>query len=303
MNSKSRFLISSLVVVLVLSVAAAKAATGPIAFWKGEGNANDSSGTAHGTLMNGTTFAPTIAPAETGQAFSFDGIDDEVRFTASPALNITTALTVTGWMRTTGTAAFSGLVDRFAQAGQTIGFQVSMSGDNGFPPNRTGILRGDLGIGSGYSTVFNLKRVDDGIPHHFALVWDGQHALLYVDGIAGEPVLIPDFAPANATDIVLGSDTDSGGRHFNGQLDEIALFDRALSADEVLALAGTPRLNITLSEQDRVVVSWAAIAVGYRLQTNGALDSATWTTVASEPGNLASFSTVEKTQFYRLTKP
>ncbi|HUS34989.1 MAG TPA: LamG domain-containing protein [Verrucomicrobiae bacterium] len=280
-----------------------KAADGPIAVWKAEGNANDSAGTADGTLLNGTSFAPTIVPAETGQAFSLDGIDDEIRFPASPALNITTGLTVCGWVRTTGTAAFSGLLDRFTQGGETTGFQVSMSGDNGFPPNRSGILRADLGVGTGYTTAFNLKRVDDGIPHHFALVWDGLQALLYVDGTAGDPTLVSDFVPANSTDIVLGSDTDGAGRHFNGQLDEIAIFDRPLSTDEVLALAGTPRLNIVFTAPNSVLVSWPAVATGFRLQANQTFDFATWATAASQPDNKAFFSPTAQIQFYRLIKP
>ena len=47
---------------------------GMIAWWPGEGDANDIRGENNGTLQNGTTFMP----GEVGQSFSFDGIDDFV---------------------------------------------------------------------------------------------------------------------------------------------------------------------------------------------------------------------------------
>ena len=49
---------------------------GLVSWWPGEGNANDIVGSNHGTLQNGATFAAGMV----GQAFSFDGIDDYVRF-------------------------------------------------------------------------------------------------------------------------------------------------------------------------------------------------------------------------------
>jgi hypothetical protein len=204
---------ASWTIVFVFSATITFGAAGPVALWRGDGDANDSAGSINGTLVNGTSFGPGIAPGQAGQAFSFDGNDDEVRFPNSPVLNFTTAFSVSGWLRTTGTAPFSGLIDRFNQAGETSGFQISMSGDNGFPPNRSGILRGDLGIGSTYVTAFNLQKVDDGVPHHFALVWNGEQAVLYVDGVAGDAIPLTNWTN-NTAEIVLGTDTDAGGRAF-----------------------------------------------------------------------------------------
>jgi hypothetical protein len=43
--------------------------SGIVAWWDGEGNANDRTGTNNGTIIGGVTFAP----GEVGQAFAFDG--------------------------------------------------------------------------------------------------------------------------------------------------------------------------------------------------------------------------------------
>lgn len=294
--------LSTVVVLLSGAITYGGAGPGPVALWRAEGNANDSVGVVNGTLVNGTTFAPGIARGESGQAFNFDGIDDEVRFPDSPALDFTTAFSVSGWMRTSGTAVFSGLIDRFDQSGQITGFQVSMSGDNGFPPNRAGILRSDFGTGSSYVTAFSSQRVDDGAPHHFAVVWNGQQATLYVDGNPGEPVQITNWV-SNSTPIVLGTDTASDGRHFNGQLDEIALYNRALEFAEIQALAGIARLDIALTSPTQVTVSWPQSAEGFRLQMNDSLDPLTWTTATTEATNRVQFATSGTARFFRLIKP
>lgn len=276
---------------------------GPVALWRGEGNANDSAGTNHGVLVNGTSFAPGIAAGEGGQAFSFDGSNDEVQFANSPDFNLTNAVTVAGWLRTSGTADFSGLVDKFTQAGQVTGFQVTMSGNNGFPPNQSGILRSDLGVGNTYVTAFNPRTVADGVSHHFALTCDGQQAILYVDGVAGSPVAVANWVATNSADIVLGSDTDASGRHFTGQLDEVAIYPRALSAAEVQALAGTPPLQIVLSAPGQATLSWPQIVSGFRLQTNDSFAPTGWGNAASGTNNPANVSTPLAKKFYRLTKP
>jgi len=276
---------------------------GPVVLWRGDGNANDSVGTNHGVLVNGTTFAPGIAVGEGGQAFAFDGSNDEVRFANSADFNLTNAVTVAGWLRTPGTAEFSGLVDKFTQAGQTAGFQVTMSGNNGFPPNQSGILRSDFGVGNAYVTAFNPRLVADGVPHHFAVTCDGQQAILYVDGLAGSPVVVTNWATTNSADIVLGNDTDASGRHFTGQLDEVAIYARALSASEVQALAGQPPLQIVVSAPGQATLSWPQIVSGFRLQTNETVAPTGWGNAASGTNNPVIVTTPFAAKFYRLTKP
>ena len=58
-------------------IASFQPSDGLVAYWPGEGNANDIVGGNHGTLRGGATFATGVV----GQAFSFDGVDDG--FTAS----------------------------------------------------------------------------------------------------------------------------------------------------------------------------------------------------------------------------
>ena len=275
----------------------------PMAWWKAEGNAMDSgSGPSDGVLVGGTAFAPGID----GQAFSLDGVDDEIRITPNDiSFSLSNSVTVSGWLVTTGANAFAGLVDKFAQAAETTGFQVSMSGDNGFPPNRAGILRSDLGVGTTYSTVYNDRRVDDGFPHHFALTYDGVQAVLYVDAVPGNPAVITNWVPANTEQILLGADSAASARHFRGLLDEIKIFPWALSAANVRDLfeAPHPRLRVERVHPASVTISWSRDASGFLLQAQPTLGSSAWLDIDTQPDNSATMPTLVPRRFFRLIKP
>jgi len=66
-----------------------------VAWYPGEGNANDIQGNNNGTLQNGATFAA----GKVGQAFSFDGVDDYVEVPNAANLNITGPLTIDVWVK------------------------------------------------------------------------------------------------------------------------------------------------------------------------------------------------------------
>lgn len=120
----------------------------PIAQWSADGTAADLIGLNHGVFLGIPSFVGGIVPGSTGEAFEFNGIDAEVRVAVPQNFDFSSGLTVTGWVRASGSGDFSGLIDKFVQDAQTTGFQISLSGTSVFPPNQPGILRADLGLGA-----------------------------------------------------------------------------------------------------------------------------------------------------------
>ena len=55
-----------------------------VSWWPGDGSGDDISGSNNGTLLNGAAFSSGMVD----QAFSFDGVDDAVRCSASASLNV-----------------------------------------------------------------------------------------------------------------------------------------------------------------------------------------------------------------------
>jgi hypothetical protein len=78
---------------------------------------------------------------------------------------------------------------------------------------------------------------------HVLATFDSTHLRLYVDGREVAVHLLPVPGPAAETaGLVIGGHRAGAGRNFDGWIDEVALWSRALKAEEVAALhnAGTP---------------------------------------------------------------
>src|SRR5947209_8491413 len=85
------------------------APTGLISWWHADGNALDARSRANGTLLNGATFGA----GEVGQAFSLDGIDDQIVIADSDDLSPQMAsangeITVSAWINLTAMPTVSG---------------------------------------------------------------------------------------------------------------------------------------------------------------------------------------------------
>ena len=70
-------------------------ASGEVARWQADGNALDSIGSNHGTLLNGASFGPGLLD----QAFVFDGVNDYVSVPDSAPLSVTTTFTLAAWVK------------------------------------------------------------------------------------------------------------------------------------------------------------------------------------------------------------
>ena len=74
---------------------------------------------------------------------------------------------------------------------------------------------------------------------HIAGRWDGQTKALFVDGVkAGERTATP-VSMIDTHDVVIGGDENGGmaAYTFHGRIDELQVYDRALSDAEIVALA------------------------------------------------------------------
>jgi hypothetical protein len=94
-----------------------------------------------------------------------------------------------------------------------------------------------LGDGSGYVAIAAGGAVQTDVWQHLAGVYSGTNAVLYVNGIPTASAAVSRaFAPNRAQKFRLGANGDGIGQYFyllNGDVDEVAVFNRALTAAEV----------------------------------------------------------------------
>ncbi|MEM7032274.1 MAG: LamG-like jellyroll fold domain-containing protein [Chloroflexota bacterium] len=209
-----------------------------IHWWPGNGDANDIIGGNHGILQNGATFTA----GNVGQGFSFDGIDDFVSLVGSYGGNAET--TVEAWINTNvATGNFQAIVSS-TTGGEFMHFQLRDTGN----PNDVIQLYTDAG---GISLPI-VAESPTGVFRHVAIAVKSGDTKLYVDGnlVAQDPKT---FSTLNATaNLRLGSGF-AGGRQFNGVIDEVSIYNRALAQTEIQDIVNAGAAG--KCTRDRIVVT------------------------------------------------
>jgi len=224
------------------SVAATTApeSAGLIAHYKFDGNANDNSGNNyHGSEKGGAGYVA----GKFGQAIHLDGFDDYI---AIQDLNYAdtglTQVSVCAWIRTESSAnQHIASFDRNEYWRLQVGGEAGAPGLLGFSvmtlANDNTEVQADYG---------SSRRVDDGQWHHAAGVFDNGKLAIYIDG-GLETSVVTDITFGTGDTryglLGIGSEaTESNGRpnatgYFDGDLDEVRIYSRALSQAEVAYLA------------------------------------------------------------------
>jgi hypothetical protein len=241
---------------------AGRTTAGLVALWSGEGNANDSVGGCNGQLVNGVGFMP----GKVGQAFDLnEGFNDGfgipsgrssrgggyVLIPASPTLDVGKGdgFTIEGWINPTTTANPMPIViyerDLGTGNGADVGmlFYISIA-----PPAATGpgCLVANVGDTDDVSHIISSipGLVTSGVWQHVALSYDKSSGIgaIYLNGSVVGQTNLGSFTPQTKfTNLLIGGHTTYGSasrpsEKFSGKLDEISIYNRALSAAEIRAI-------------------------------------------------------------------
>jgi len=199
-----------------------------VAHYEFEGTANDSSGNGR----NGTAVGdPIFVAGKVGQAISLDGIGDYVEIIGYKGILGPNAITVTAWIKTTATETGAIIGWGSGAASQRFGFRI----DDGRlrTEHHGGNIQGD--------TTMN-----DGGWHHVAVTVQENatisypEVVLYLNGIDDtRPSTDPDAYNITADfDVSIGRRPASDDRYFMGLIDDVRVYDRVLSPEEISWLAG-----------------------------------------------------------------
>ena len=222
-------------------------------WWTADGNAFDIIGGEHGTLVGGAIFGS----GEVGQAFDLDGTDDQVVVPNDPAaaFNFTGAFTIDAWIFLDAVPTqFAPIVSKwndipFGNENRTY-FLAIDTPTFGNPRLRLDVSRDGHFLGTSSAIRLSSIIIPTGQWLHVAGVFDPSQAVVqdrmkvYVNGADVSGAF---FVPAEVTSVFvnteplrigagdLGSDVRD---FFNGRIDEVELFDRALTAAEIGAIFG-----------------------------------------------------------------
>jgi len=172
-------------------------------------------------------------------ALSFESSDSYVSVSDDSTLDISGPMTISLWMKTTSEGVGNNNATLFAKTvGGELGTGPSQASYEIGIRDRKLRFRISDGSTSSYITGEGLA-VMDGNWHHLTAVWDGTAGAgsikIYKNGkvyVQGQSSITSIFE----TDLPI-SINDDGKYHWKGAIDDVCLFSRALSEDEILTLA------------------------------------------------------------------
>ena len=183
--------------------------SGDIAYDR-SGNGND------GTLMNMNN--NDWVDGVKGKGLEFDGADDYVEVGDNPSLEPSGSFSISFWFKTTQL----GNKVLIEKNNNNVGYSIQRGGTN--------ILVMDVGSGSGIWTKGNSYH--DGSWHHVVFIYKGVNdGSVYVDDVDDTDITAPGTPSYGTDSLIIGS---RGGNYaFSGLIDEIAIYNRALTSYEI----------------------------------------------------------------------
>ncbi|MCQ6254750.1 DUF2341 domain-containing protein [Methanocaldococcus sp.] len=206
--------------------------TKPVAYWsfdeeEGEGTvAHDETGNGN----DGTIYGATWTTGKYGYALQFDEVDDYVEIPYSETLNVTYSVTYCAWVRPQSNATWQNVVGQIGTDNGIFFYNDRFLGSLWF-------FNPDGTVGRDF--IWDNQSRDYNKWYFVALTYDSsQHVIkLYVNGNLVREVYETRPPLDHTTDFYIGS---YGARSFfNGTIDDVRIYNRALSEEEIKALYQT----------------------------------------------------------------
>jgi hypothetical protein len=210
---------------------------GLVGYWPFCGNANDASGNGNNGTVNGATLT-TDRFGNANSAYSFDGVDDFINCLSSgPTGN--SSLSISVWMQTSQTnyAQFFGYGNN-AQSGQDIRLQINPT-----------CSQGSIGFDT-YDNLISYNNILSGNWENYVFVYDinngstNNSLIIYKNNLPISNICFNQVLTVNSFSGLIpirlgkyhGNVSQQLAAYFNGSLDDIGIWNRALTSAEIQQL-------------------------------------------------------------------
>ncbi len=300
----AKAILASAFILFVIAISAAHAGVcdtvknGLVACYPFNGNPNDESGNGN----NGTVYGATLTADRFGNpnsAYSFDGIGNYIEVADSDVLHLTNTFTISVWIKQYGATILGYRIVDKTTANFSDGFVFdTYDGQTGHRMRLVGMNYSSIA-----NTVYSLNEW-----HHLVVVFSNGISNFYLDGVhdgsgnQGSPSM-----NVNNLTLRIGmahlSGADPDGEKFYGVIDDIAIYNRALSDADIQQLYNPCYAQALLAKQAGIQsCKDNPASCGLFNQTN--LDAATQSgiqsginSVITSPGNYQLFTGLTQEPF------
>ena len=221
---------------LATGVQAQSSAEGLVAEWRfdeGSGSVvKDSSGNGNDGVIHGATWTD----GKVGKALRFDGRDDYVEVPDSASLNFGTSdFTVSMWLKypsqAGGTHNYAMVYGKYKETFPWKG--INIFADCACDGGTSGKIT--FRVDANNCLFSNAPNLNDNIWRYFTFVRTGTTLKIYINGALDNSIPISTINIDNSGHAIFGANSieHPTSQSFNGKIDEVRIYNRALTADEI----------------------------------------------------------------------
>ena len=200
---------------------------GPVGYWRlGESSgttAADETGTSNGTYIGAYTLGrPGALAHDANTAVELDGANARVGVAHVSALNLTSQVSIEAWVKPDSVSGTRYIVHKNTFYYLYVANNVTYFG---------------IRSGGAYKYVQATGLITTGTWQHIVGTYDGAKMILYRNGVNSAEVAVTGSIDTTTVNLRIGA-FDAAANVFDGSLDEVAVYNRALTAGEVQAHYG-----------------------------------------------------------------
>ncbi len=198
---------------------------GLVAYWDLDDDAIDSHSTFDGTEVASPTYGAGII----NNGITLSGASNQsVNFGNDSALN-PSEMSVSLWFKADSIANLETLFSRQSSSSPYPSYDIRFNSSSQINPY--------VVCGGSAKSITSTTTFSTGTFYHLVLTVDGTDMRIYVDGSSdATPVSTGAAITGGTENTILGAHSTAGSRGFDGIIDEVGVWNRALSADEVTTL-------------------------------------------------------------------
>ncbi len=239
---------------------------GLVGWWSGDGDGdgNDGAGTHHGTSAGGVAFVPGVVVSGTGEAFDFDGIDGRIELGTHSPFRQSSAITYTFWATMPagggGRPMGAGAAGGHGFGGLTlVPTGMSFAWTPAAPGSDTSI---DAALSLPADEWFHVAvTLDYQAPDFgaggYAMYLNGRVVATTISQVPTDATPVASYSSGQPDRI--GDRVVNVSAFFDGSIDEVQVYDRALAPPEISVIFRTGRAGMCKEHSrrgDARVVAW-----------------------------------------------
>ncbi|MGD1085612.1 MAG: LamG-like jellyroll fold domain-containing protein [Verrucomicrobiota bacterium] len=203
---------------------------GLVAYYPFNGNASDATGNGN----DGTVCGATLTQDRFGvsnSAYSFDGVTDYIAIPDFPQAD-TSSHTISFWVS----------ANSWTNIPTPSQLYVDILGKDGSPRQwvfqgkRTGQIRCTVFTSSGENILDSIAQLQTNQWYHVAAVWDGTNESAFINGVFDSSIPAPGTLIQGSNPVRIGGDPIGDQQFLDGKIDDVRIYNRALSSNEIAEL-------------------------------------------------------------------